>query len=298
MKQGEYVQVQRKYIKELILDLANVNVWKYNLVTVAEYKRKIHNSYYFINPYFLLYWISLCQYEKSILEEGDGKILQRVVDDGYQNRKQLSSISLSLISMASGCRKMTDPEVFLQEVYHHFKQKQDFEETDIYFNYPQFGNKILGSRLLDGVICLENIRTAGCFGWKEFLKENKDPIKEKTSEEIVYVKRLDVNRRNIRMTMKKQCMAPVLEEGDEIEVSFDASIQIGDILVFRHYSGIMMAHRVLDIIYHENNKNVYITGADNGSLWEYPVFQKDVVGKVTAINRRRREDVEAQTMLQ
>lgn len=287
LQHGLVEEVKKEYLNELILDLSNVSVWKYNLVTVSEYKRKIHNSYHFSNPYFLLYWLSMCQKEYSILYEPDYKVLQKVIEDGYKNRKQLSSLSLSLLATSSGIENTLDQRVLLEEMNFQFDQIQGFKEEDTYFNYNQFGNEVLGSSLLNAVVCLESMMTVGLYDWKEFRKEERsNPIKQVGEMVLSNGKKSELNRRTIQMTMKNHCMAPFLEEGDEILVSFDSDLHVDDILVFRHYKGMMMAHRVLDIIVN-NNKTVYITGADNGSLWEYPVFQKDVVGKVTRIHRRR-----------
>lgn len=287
LKQGSVDVVEKEYFKDLILDLSNVCTWKYNLVTVSEYKRKIHNSYHFSNPYLLLYWISMCQDVYSILEESDYIVLQNVIENGYKNRRQLSSLSLGLLAASTGNEKLLDQNVVFEEISSHFDSSQGFKEVDTYFNNLQFGSQVLGSSLLNAVVCLESIMIEDKYIWKVFRKKENGKIVIQDSEtKMFFDAKLELNQRTIQMRMKNHCMAPFLDEGDEIEVSFDSVIYVGDILVFRHYKGMMMAHRVLDVIIN-HNKTVYITGADNGSLWEYPVFQKDVVGKVTGIHRRR-----------
>lgn len=288
LRHGMNDKVKKEYLDELILDLSNIEVWKYDLVSDPEYRRKIHNSYHFSNPFFLFYWISLCQQEQSILDSKDFMVLKKVIEDGNRNLAKLSSLSCNLLAISSGMEGLVDRERLIKEAHSKFMQIHGSDEMAIYFNYKQFGNKVLGSRLLGAVICLEGEKTTGSYKWKEFREENVNSNQEILDKELSFHKKDICNQRKIHMIMKNHCMAPVLDEGDEIEVSFDLSIQVNDILVFRHYNGLMMAHRVLDVIESGDKRGkVYITGADNGSLWNYPVFQKDVVGKVVNIQRSK-----------
>lgn len=264
------------------LELSNIHCWKYLLVKKPMYCRKIHNSFHYSSPYFLVYLLSKLQFIKSILMISMETLLENIIIDGYNHFEQLNFLDQGLLLCATP-KKYYELANKVIPFYIEQQERQGFTNIPFYYDNLKFA-KFIGSKTYTAAVYLEALTTAGKYTWSDFLKHEK-PKKEnncidlnlkKKSGKISYVGKC-------RMIMKEHCMEPYLNEGDEIEISYDFQDSlIGDILVFRHFDGRILAHRIIDIII-EDEKKAIITAADNGGLWGYPVFKKDIIGKVVAI---------------
>ncbi len=273
--------VINKMIDNALLELSNVRVWKYNLVQNPLYCRKIHNSFHYASPYVLLYYLSKIQAEMSLLPSYAESILNTIILDGYQNISHLNMVDLSFLLAST-------PEIYqdlITQFYSFFISKierENFSNIPYYYDNIKYGG-FIGVKTHIAAVVLEALKTCGKFNWKPFIE--KEILNKNPTNKINYLETIDIQNhsRICHMKMKEHCMAPYLDEGDEIIVSYDFEYtSINDILVFKHYDGRAMAHRVIDIIT-DKNKIAFITAADNGGLWGYPVFQRDIIGKVVNI---------------
>lgn len=270
-----------KMVYNALLELSNVQYWKYILVQNPLYCRKIHNSFHYSSPYVLLYYLSKIQAKRSLLPSYAKVKLETIILDGYKNISQLDVLDASFLFAAT-------PETYQHLVEQNIGcfisciEQEKFCNIPFYYDNIQYGG-FISAETYTAAMILEALETGGKFSWKHFVeKENSN---KNASSQSNYLETVDVfhHPRICRMKMKEHCMAPYLDEGDEIDISYDfENTSINDILVFRHYDGRAMAHRVIDII-SNGNKIAFITAADNGGLWGYPVFKRDIIGKVVNI---------------
>lgn len=269
---------------DAMLELSNVLHWKYEVVQKPIYYRKIHNSFHYATPYILLYNLSKEQKKKSVLRVSDERRLDKVFYDAYKNFSKLNILDKAFLLSASPI-KYEHLIYAVMEEYISEIQTRGFENIPFYYDNVQFGTFIGAKTYTASMVC-ESLETAGNFEWSPFLPDEIIPDNDLRFKNS-YLEKSGIMcyPRKCRMKMKEQCMSPSLKEGDEIDVLYDVSdISIGDIIVFRHYSNKIMAHRVIDIMA-KGDKSAIITAADNGGLWGYPVFKKDIVGKVVGVYR-------------
>ena len=268
-------------VQEAIMELSNVRFWKYSLVGTPTYYRKIHNSFHYSTPYMLLYLLSKLQTIHSLLPNYAEKVLEKVMLDAYDNLEQLSILDTGLL-LSSTPEKYYHLVDKAMDVYIKKIDQQGFQAIPFYYDNLYFGNHFVGSSAYVVAVVLEALLTAGRFQWHPFVVCENFAGQSKFVSQLEQIDTYNYPKR-CRIKMREHCMAPVLEEGDEIEISYDfCNISIDDIVVFRHYDHRVMAHRVIDIITKES-KRALITAADNGGLWGYPVFKKDIIGKVVKI---------------
>lgn len=273
--------VINKMVNNALLELANVRFWKYKLVQNPLYCRKIHNSFHYASPYVLLYYLSKIQAKMSLLPSYAESILKTIILDGYQNINHLNILDFSFLLAST-------PEIYQDLTMQNYAlflskiEQENFCNSPFYYDNIQYGGFIEAKTHIAAIVW-EALKTSGKFIWKPFIE--KEILNKNATNQNNYLETMDVHHypRICRMKMKEHCMAPYLDEGDEIIVSYDFEYtSIDDILVFKHYDGRAMAHRVIDIITDEN-KIAFITAADNGGLWGYPVFKRDIIGKVVNI---------------
>lgn len=268
-------------LEEAVMELSNVRYWKYSLVENPIYYRKIHNSFHYSTPYILLYCLSKLQAAHSLLPDYAEATLEKVIFDGYSNLDQLSVLDIGLL-LASTPKKnnhlVTDAiDACINQIEQH-----DFQAIPFYYDNLFFETNFIGSATFTAAVVLEALLTAGNFQWKPFVSSGHSCAQSLSTNYLEIVGSCD-SPRICRMKMKEHCMAPFLNEGDEIDVSYDfGDIAVDDIVVFRHYSNRVMAHRVIDVVTN-GKKRALITAADNGGLWGYPAFKRDIIGKVVKI---------------
>ncbi|MDR2406513.1 MAG: S24/S26 family peptidase [Bacteroidales bacterium] len=276
-----------KSINDALIDLSNVRHFKYRIVDRPEYNRKIHNSFHYCSPYTLLYQLSRLQCQNSFLPKDAKIIIDNVIIDGYNNIDKLNLLDMSLLLASSPSDYNLNAESVFRLMTDNFFVGKDM--NPYYYDNLFFGNRFVNSSMYTAVTILECYLLAGKFAWKPFLDESMIGNKLEVKQNITNF--VDTYKSSKRLIMKKDCMAPILEDGDEFDVTYDIdAIKKDDIIVFRHYSGKIMAHRVIDII-HRYEKRVYITAADNGGLWGYPVFKRDIIGIVNNIIKMHRQCV-------
>lgn len=84
-------------------------------------------------------------------------------------------------------------------------------------------------------------------------------------------------------------MHPSLQENDIVEIKKTdiPNIKFGDIIVYRHPSSELVAHRLIKIE-NKNGRKLFITKADVSNFYDEPIIQTDVLGKVIRIKRDQR----------
>ncbi len=107
----------------------------------------------------------------------------------------------------------------------------------------------------------------------------------KLSEWFEVVRRI-AEKHNLILTVNGDSMYPVLKPGQKIKVigksCFNRKIRKGDIIVFRKFNSHFTTHRIIEILYDENKRELgYRTkGDNNGYVDEYVVYLGEILGIV------------------
>lgn len=278
-----------KQIKRLSEDTSNISFEKYRQLPKKLYSRKIHGSYHFATPLFFIYWVN------RFLKSADVKIknkfnnVSRFISQCVENINQLDMqelVWLFMILPGNTLIKekiMQDAPLMLEEKW----QPPVFYFTPVWMQgrmaYSFFQEKrILWAALLNGL----NRNDSSI---PEFYPPASGPENKADSEfELRFLKYkilIHMNKR-IEITMRNECMYPVLKDGDRLIVQQKPKYEINDIVVFKYYRNKIMAHKIMDIVYSEDDKQILITVAENGLMWGYPVFSDEVIGKVVSVNSK------------
>ena len=81
-------------------------------------------------------------------------------------------------------------------------------------------------------------------------------------------------------------MIPLLKNGDIVLLTPTTNADIGDIIVFKNDRGDLVVHRVIAIIYCDDNRKLYVTKGDNDPIPDvYDIARRSSV-KCNIINER------------
>ena len=78
-------------------------------------------------------------------------------------------------------------------------------------------------------------------------------------------------------------MEPLLQTGDVVIVVKSSKIDVGDVIVYRKYDGVLIIHRVIKFI-NLNGRTFIVTKGDNNLFADPPISKYQVIGKVLTIN--------------
>ena len=215
------------------LELDNARLWKYELVDNPFYCRKIHGSFHYTSPFLLFYYLSKYQCKIGGLKIHMKSILDQFIMEGYENFDKLHMLNKSLLLAATP----SEYSYYIKKVMNKYKSEIMEDNNGVLFYYENMlYSSFLGSEYYELSKIIESIVLAGTIVWKPF-KSDSNANTANVSIAHNELRNIELNSRYImRMKVKNHCMAPCLEEGDEIDVSFDFSnIALNDILVFRHY---------------------------------------------------------------
>jgi hypothetical protein len=81
--------------------------------------------------------------------------------------------------------------------------------------------------------------------------------------------------------IRGNCMAPILKNGDSVQVRRQKTYMRGDILAVRLGNGVLVSHRLLGR-YRWKGRNHFMTRSDNGDLPDCSVTYGSIMGKVIA----------------
>ena len=84
------------------------------------------------------------------------------------------------------------------------------------------------------------------------------------------------NKITFNITVKGECMVPVLQDGEVVEIHPNNNYQKGDIVLCKDKDDVIFIHRIYDIV-----DEHYITKADNNILTDkYLLSIDNIYGKV------------------
>ncbi|BAO43704.1 S24 family peptidase [Thiolapillus brandeum] len=84
----------------------------------------------------------------------------------------------------------------------------------------------------------------------------------------------------LHIRIKGHCMAPMLEDGQKVEVKRARSYRAGDILVFADNRGNLIAHRMLGSFRRAGERR-YLTRADNSRNPDASISREQILGKLS-----------------
>ncbi len=78
-------------------------------------------------------------------------------------------------------------------------------------------------------------------------------------------------------------MEPLLQTGDVVIVIRSKNINIGDVVVYKKYDGVLIIHRVVKFL-NLNGKIYVVTKGDNNFFTDPPISKHQIIGKVLTVN--------------
>jgi len=271
----------------VILDLSNVEILKYNLVKNPVYHRRIHNGQRFNSPFMLVYWLCKIQREFQVLNNQGETVIKRIINDGYTRLQELKSYEIGLLLSSTPLGYEEEVQAAKNELFKRVNEDGSWiaegiilESTDTML--------FLGSKLYTTAICVEGLCVGGTKGFGDFHHE-KIKISNAAnhiSKEISIDKDrfMDFKSNKIYMTIEDNYMKPTLEKKDEIQVELSTEAEKDDIVIFINQRGELLAHRVTEVIEAESEV-VFITCTEDKNEFGYPVFKRNTIGKVININK-------------
>ena len=277
------IQFQR-----ILEDISNIEFEKYRLLNNELFSRKIHGSYHFSNPLVLLYWAVRYLSVTGIQNREIISITTRYISQCKQNSNMLSIHKLVWL-----CLIVPSDDVLyhmlvsrINEIEFRPERTSGFYFVNIGIGETSWFGYTDDYRVLAAIvirIMVLRITKHSCIFESYSVPKHNTEI-DRFDAVFLQYKIICKNKAGARITMRNNCMSPVIKDGDIMTVISYSEYCVGDIIVFRYYRKKILAHRIMEIVHSDNQQSVYITTTESGQMWGYPVFGDEIIGKVILVN--------------
>lgn len=254
------------------------------------YMRKIHESYYFASPFLFLYWVIKASEKSPFLDEAAIRRIREFQLEAYHQLDELHSYEIALLLLSTlDTVDAIKQQAGLGELIRRYQDKGSWDAEPVYFN-SLLMEKIEGgffarSRQFVEAVCLKSLTAMASRGDIRIHARSAPQEKTVNLKELALFSKIQASADGvISLRMSRNCMEPVLCEGDVIQVDTRQLGVKGQIIAFRYHNGRILAHQVLEVLEYDQ-ESVWVTTALNGGLWGYPVFREDYIGRVMMVSK-------------